>query len=223
MVNTKIQVGLIEDDTDLREGLSRFLDMQSDMQCCYAFASVEQFLEKAEREEMMQADILLLDINLPGLTGTNGLPLIKQRSPDTLVVMLTINNDPDHIFKALSNGAVGYMLKGTTLAKIKEAIIDVKNGGSIISPVIARKLVNYFNPSAKQGELTEKELQVVQCLVDGLSYKLAASQLNISIDTVRFHIRNIYKKLQVNSKSEVVRKSLKGEIGNLLLTLFVKY
>lgn len=220
MTKEKIQIGIIEDDSSLREGLAKFFDLQEDLACSFQCNSVETFLDGFEKSQISTPDVLMLDINLPGITGTEGLPKIKEKCRDTLIIMLTINNDPDHIFKALSNGAVGYVLKGTSLAKIKEAILDVHNGGSAVSPVIARKLVEYFQPKRelKAGNnLTEKEVQLVQCLVDGLSYKLTADRLNITLDTVRFHIRNIYKKLEVNSKSEVVSKSLKGEIRNLFL------
>jgi DNA-binding NarL/FixJ family response regulator len=217
-MTTKIQIGIIEDNPSLREGLARYFDIQEEFSCSINAGSVEDFLGQTEKEIAYVPDVLLLDINLPGVDGTTGLPVLKRQYPAMDIIMLTINNEADYIFKAMCNGAIGYILKGTPLGKIKDAILDVREGGSAISPLIARKLVEYFQPRKQNNagqELTEKEMQVVQCLVDGLSYKLCADRMNITLETVRFHIKNIYRKLQVNSKSEVVKKSLKGEINFL--------
>ncbi|MDB5284953.1 MAG: two component transcriptional regulator, LuxR family [Bacteroidota bacterium] len=210
----KIQVGIVEDNNSLREGLVLYLDMQEELSCCISASSVESFFSKMKNTDAVVPDILLLDINLPGIDGTEGLPQMKQQFPAMNVIMLTINNESDYIFKAMCNGAIGYVLKGVPLAKIKESILDVHQGGSAISPIIARKMVAYFQPKKQDAgnSLTEKEKQVVECLVDGLSYKLCADRLNVTLETIRFHIKNIYRKLHVNSKSEVVKKSLKGEI-----------
>jgi DNA-binding NarL/FixJ family response regulator len=213
--SSKLQIGIIEDNNSLREGLARYFDLQDEFTCSMKAVSVEDCLIQMKREGAFAPDVLLLDINLPGVDGTTGIPSIRKQMPSTDIIMLTINNDSDYVFKALCNGAVGYVLKGTPLAKIKEAIQDVKQGGSAVSPAIARKMIEYFRPGKEQkneSRLTDKELQVVQCLVDGLSYKMCADRLNVKLETIRFHIKNIYRKLQVNSKSEVVKKSLFGEI-----------
>jgi DNA-binding NarL/FixJ family response regulator len=146
--------------------------------------------------------------------------LIKDDHPETDIIMLTVYNDWQKIFDSLRAGASGYLVKNTPLVEIKKAIETVRNGGSVMSPEIARKVMEHFSsPIGAQAEkekpesvLTPKEKEIVIGLVDGLSYKLLADRMNISIDTIRFHIKNIYKKLHVNSKAEVISKSLRGEI-----------
>ena len=172
-------------------------------------------------------DVILSDIGLPGMSGIDGMRLIKEEHPETDIIMLTVYNDWQKIFNSLRAGASGYLLKNTPLTEIKKAIETVRNGGSVMSPEIARKVMEHFSvgvhtdssPLGVQAErekpesvLTPKEKEIVIGLTDGLSYKLLADRMNISIDTIRFHIKNIYKKLHVNSKAEVISKSLRGEI-----------
>ncbi|MFN3444981.1 MAG: DNA-binding response regulator, partial [Bacteroidia bacterium] len=144
----------------------------------------------------------------------DGIKLISTISPETDVIMLTVFMDSEKIFNALCAGATGYLLKGTPMPEILKAIIEIHNGGSYMSPSIARKVVEHFKMPTKRinADLTEREREVINCLLDGLSYKLIADRLNISIDTVRFRIKSIYKKLHVNSKAEILSKALKGEI-----------
>ena len=151
---------------------------------------------------------------MPGMSGIDGMKLIKREFPDIDIIMLTVYNDADKIFQSLCAGATGYLLKNTPLDEIREGIELLKKGGSPMSPQIARKVVEYFSTDKKAlpSLLSEKENEIVIALVDGLSYKLIADRLNISIETVRFHIKNIYRKLHVHSKAEVISKSLKGEI-----------
>ena len=211
-VKSVISVAIIEDIAETRNGIAEYLNSQPNFLCNILADSVEQFLKNTASNEII--DVMLLDIGLPGISGINGIKLIKERYPELNILMLTIYDDPDKVFAALCQGAVGYLVKDITLDKIGEAIEDVYGGGAAMSPQIARKVFEYFNqskPTPKQI-LTIKEKNVVAGLVDGLSYKMIAAANAISIETVRFHIKNIYKKLHVNCKAEVITKSLRGEL-----------
>lgn len=158
-----------------------------------------------------------MDIQLPGMSGIEGIGIIKDKYPEIDIIMLTVYHDSHKIFDSLCAGASGYLLKHTSLPEIKESILNLLNGGAPMSPQIARKVINHFQEqeprkSNVESSLTPREHDIVNGLVDGLSYKMIADRYDISIDTVRAHIRNIYKKLHVNSKAEVIAKSLKGEI-----------
>jgi DNA-binding NarL/FixJ family response regulator len=176
-----------------------------------AVQSAELFLKKAP--EALCPDIVLSDIGLPGIDGIEAIQLVKRLFPDTSIIMLSVYADNDRIFKALCAGAVGYLQKDTPLQDILDAVKAIHKGGSVMSPAIARKVVEYFAPRRTYNEpLTAKEQQVIAAMVDGLSYKMIAARLGITLETVRQHIKNIYRKLQVNSKGEVIVKSLRGEI-----------
>lgn len=207
-----LELAIIEDDRLIRESIRDYFADAAQVNCTMAAESVEDFFEQLPHHSSLNT--LLLDINLPGISGLDALRLIKDKLPNLEIIMLTIHDKPDYIFKALCSGAIGYLLKDTPLDKIEEAVLTIHNGGSAMSPSIARKVVEYFSPKEKSPEssLTPREQQVVEGLVDGLSYKLIADRYSMSNETVRFHIKNIYKKLHVNSKSEVVSKVLKGEV-----------
>jgi DNA-binding NarL/FixJ family response regulator len=207
-------IGIVEDNVKIRDLIQRYLDMQEDMDCPVAKDSVEEMLEYLEKHQA--PDVLLMDIQLPGMSGIKGMEIIKSKYPDIDIIMLTIYHDSHKIFDSLKAGASGYLLKHTSLPEIKESIDNLLKGGAPMSPQIARKVITHFNDQAPQKNpdsmLTDREQDIVNGLVDGLSYKLIADRFDISIDTVRAHIRNIYKKLHVNSKAEVIAKSLRGEI-----------
>ena len=206
-----IQLALIEDDVVVRNYLSAFFLRQEGLHCPVAAASVEDFFVQAAKVE--QLDIVLTDIGLPGKSGIEAIPEIRKRFPEAAVIILSVYIDSDRIFKALCAGAVGYLQKDTAMEEILECITIISKGGAVMSPIIARKVVDYFAPKRSYKELlTAKEQQVVAAMVDGLSYKMIAVRLGISLETVRQHIKNIYRKLQVNSKAEVIIKSLKGEL-----------
>ena len=209
-----INVGIVEDNGNIRDLIQRYLDMQEEMLCKAAMESVEDMLDYLEKQE--RPDILLMDIQLPGMSGIEGIGIIKEKYPDIEIIMLTVYHDSHKIFDSLKAGASGYLLKHTSLPEIKESIEKLAGGGAPMSPQIARKVIQFFNKPDKKKEpesdLTPREQDIVNGLVDGLSYKLIADRFDISIDTVRAHIRNIYKKLHVNSKAEVITKSLRGEI-----------
>lgn len=207
-------IGIVEDNKKIRDLIQRYLDMQQEMQCPVAVDSVEEMLEYLEKHQ--KPDVILMDIQLPGMSGIKGMEIIKTKYPEIEIIMLTIYHDSHKIFDSLKAGASGYLLKHTSLPEIKESIENLLKGGAPMSPQIARKVISHFNEEApKKNEdsmLTNREQDIVNGLVDGLSYKLIADRFDISIDTVRAHIRNIYKKLHVNSKAEVIAKSLRGEI-----------
>jgi len=207
-------VGIVEDNKKIRDLIQRYLDMQEELDCPVAVDSVEEMLEYLE--DHSHPDVILMDIQLPGMSGIKGIGIIKEKYPDIEIIMLTVYHDSHKIFNSLCAGASGYLLKHTSLPEIKESILKLLDGGAPMSPQIARKVIGHFqeNEPKKDSEsvLTPREHDIVNGLVDGLSYKMIADRYDISIDTVRAHIRNIYKKLHVNSKAEVITKSLKGEI-----------
>lgn len=208
-----IDVGIVEDNVKIRNLIQRYLDMQESMSCEVAMDSVEDMLEHLKEHE--PPDVILMDIQLPGMSGIKGIGIIKKKYPETEIIMLTVYHDSHKIFDSLCAGASGYLLKHTSLPEIKESIENLMEGGAPMSPQIARKVIEHFNkpePKKQKSDLTDREQDIVNGLVDGLSYKLIADRYDISIDTVRAHIRNIYKKLHVNSKAEVIAKSLRGEI-----------
>jgi DNA-binding NarL/FixJ family response regulator len=209
------KIGIVEDNKKIRDLIQRYLDMQENMECPVAVDSVEEMLEYLKEYDV--PDVMLMDIQLPGMSGIEGISLIKKDYPETEIIMLTIYHDSHKIFDSLCAGASGYLLKHTSLPEIKESIETLMEGGAPMSPQIARKVITHFSETnapkeKKESMLTDREQDIVNGLVDGLSYKLIADRFDISIDTVRAHIRNIYKKLHVNSKAEVIAKSLRGEI-----------
>ena len=207
------QVGIIEDNKKIRQLMQRYLDMQEDMSCPVTTESVEEMLDYLTTYP--HPNVLLMDIQLPGMSGIEGMKIIQQKYPDIEIIMLTVYHDSHKIFDSLKAGASGYLLKHTSLPEIKDAIELLMQGGAPMSPQIARKVITHFNDRGQkqqESNLTNREQDIVNGLVDGLSSKLIADRLDISIDTVRAHIRNIYKKLHVNSKAEVIAKSLRGEL-----------
>jgi DNA-binding NarL/FixJ family response regulator len=205
-----ISVAIIEDIKDIRESLREFINMQTDMQCVLGVESVEEFL--SSKSETPGVDVLLLDIDLPGISGINGMEFIKERYPDIDIIMVTIYEDHNKIFSALKAGAAGYLLKTTPFPKLKEAIIDIQSGGAPMEPIIARKVIEYFSktvkPKDETSNLTSKEKQIVNYLVDGFTYKKVAETLDNSVETIRHHVKNIYKKMHVNSRAELMKKKL---------------
>ena len=210
-----IHLAIVEDDIIIKESLESYLGENRSIDITFIAGSVEDFLKAIEVSREPKVDVLLLDIGLPGMTGLEGIRFIKEKLPKTNVIMLTTYEEDDKIFKALCAGAVSYISKRTPLTKIEEAIITIFRGGSYMSPSIARKVINYFAPKAQQEEskLTMRQQQIVQGVVDGLSYKMIADKYLISIDTVRDHIKKIYRILNIHSKGELIKKSLEGDIN----------
>ncbi len=210
-----IHLAIIEDDTIIRESLESFLGAHPAIQVTITADSVEAFFEKVDQAVRPPViDVLILDIGLPGMSGIEGLRHLRLKYPNMDITMLTTFEEDDKIFKALCSGACSYISKRTPMTTIQEAIFTIHRGGSFMSPSIARKVVQHFMPKARKEEdlLSPRQMQIIEGLVDGLSYKLIGDKLSISIDTVRDHIKHIYRALEVNSKAEVIGKSLKGEI-----------
>jgi DNA-binding NarL/FixJ family response regulator len=157
---------------------------------------------------------MLMDVGLPGMSGIEGVRALKERLPDLQILILTVYGDDDHVFEAICAGAHGYLVKDTPPDRLLEAIRELRTGGAPMSPEVARKVVTMFQkiapPRSEDNRLSVRELEVLKLLAEGHSYKTAAARLAVSLDTVRFHVRNIYEKLHVHSKSEAVVKALKS-------------
>jgi len=209
-MSNKIKVGIVEDEHEIRDMLIYFINQQPDMECVLHADSVESFF--IALADVPQLHVLIQDIGLPGMSGLDAIRKIREKLPRTEILMYSIFDDSDRIFKALCAGASGYILKNTRLEDIRRSILDVHNGQAAMSPSIAKKVIAYFRPKKTESQLTDKEQMVVQLLTDGLSYKMVADRMQVSMNTVRFHIRNIYDKLQVHSKAEVISRNLRGDI-----------
>lgn len=211
LIMNTFNIAIIEDSFDIRENLYEYFHASPELNCVICSDSVESFL--AYNSYSNAPDVILSDIGLPGKNGIEGIAMIKEKFPQADVVMFTVFNDRDQVFGSLCAGAVGYIVKGTPLEEIKSAIITIASGGSYMSSLIARKVIGFFAPSSvKSDKLTEREMEIVKLLAEGQSYKLMANELYLSVDTIRYHIKNIYKKLQVNSKAEVIHKLYKGNL-----------
>lgn len=198
----KYHLAIIEDNLDLMESFKEYFKSLKEISLVKYAYSVESFLKLDNNEHV---DIILLDLVLPGMSGIEGIPFIKEVYPDASILVNTVLDDSDSVFSALRFGATGYITKGISLENVKYSLLQSVNGMSVMSPDIASKVLHFFKNFNKLSEkLTKKELQIAQSLKDGLSYKLIAYECDISIDGVRFHIRNIYKKLQINSKGELI-------------------
>ena len=208
-----ISVAIIEDVRALRDGFSMLIDGTPGFRCAGAFRSMEEALDKIP---LNVPDIALADIGLPGMNGIDGVRILKDRYPAMTLLMLTVYDDNDRIFDALCAGACGYLLKKTPPAKLLESLSEAAQGGSPMSPEIARRVVTLFReirpPERANYNLTPHELKLLRLLVEGHNYKTAAAELNVSYNTVCFHIKNIYDKLQVHSKSEAVSKALRNRL-----------
>ena len=203
----QISLAIVEDQPAIRQALSTYLCAQPEFKCVLVAESVEELLAALDSGEGIAPQIILSDIGLPGITGIAGIPLVRQRLPQAEVVLITVYQDADRVFQALCAGAVGYLVKTTPLPEIKQALLDVRAGGSPMSSAVARHVVRYFRPApAAQSPLTAREEQIVQAIEQGLSYKLVADRLGISLNTVRAHIRTVYEKLQISSKGELMAR-----------------
>lgn len=211
--SNEISVAIIEDQAQTREGLAILIDGTPGYRTVGSFASMEAALEKIEKA---RPDIALCDIELPGMSGIEGVRSLKARWPALQILMLTVFADNDHVFAAICAGASGYLLKDTPPARLVEAIRELHDGGAPMSPEIARKVVAMFSkvvpPKREDHRLSARELEILKLLSEGHSYKTAAKALSLSLDTIRFHIRNIYEKLHVHSKSEAVVLALRKGI-----------
>lgn len=208
-----LRVVIIEDLREIREGLAALVNGTAGFKCIAAFGSMGTALARIEGE---QPDVVLTDLGLPGMSGEEGIVKIRQIFPEIPIIALTIYDNDQQIFKALCNGANGYLLKNTPPARLLEALREAVEGGSPMSPSIAARVVRLFRefrpPEHADYRLTPQEGELLKLLVEGHHKKTAARELGISFHTVSFHLKNIYKKLQVHSKTEAVSKSIREKI-----------
>ena len=201
-------VAVVEDQPRIRDGLRFLIDASAEYRCTGAFGSVEEALAG-----LGEADVVLMDLGLPGRSGIEGIRIFKERRPALALVALTVYDDDERIFQALCAGASGYLLKKTPPDRLLDALKDAVTGGAVMSPEIAARVIALFKehrpPEAVDYKLTPHELRILKLLGDGHSYKTVAAELGSSINTIGFHMRSIYIKLQVHSKSEAVAKALR--------------
>jgi len=205
-----LRVAIVEDDRKMREGLAALIEGTAGYRCVGQYGSVEEALRRTPERG---TDVFLLDVNLPGVSGSEGVRALRERCPTAEVLMLTVYADDDKVFESICNGAVGYLLKKTPPARLLDAIREAAGGGAPMSPEVARRVVTLFRktvPAEPQGEqLSAQEVRLLQLLADGYSYQAAGDKLDISVNTVRSYIRTVYDKLHVHSKSEAVSKALR--------------
>lgn len=208
-----IKVLIYEDNPQLREGLTMLINGSEGFEVLASFKNCNNAVEEVEA---FRPDVILMDIDMPGINGIEGLKLIRQGNSEVKVLMLTVFDDNRNVFEALKNGANGYLLKKTPPSRLLEYIQEAHTGGAPMTSSIASQVLKMFSeiqaPANEDYNLSEREKQVLQLLVNGYSYKMIAAEMFISIDTVRSHIKKIYEKLHVNSKSEAVAKAFKNKI-----------
>lgn len=204
-----ISVSIVDDEKELRESITTFVNGSAGFKCVSSYGTAESALLGLPSD---RPEVVLMDINLGGMNGIECVEKLKAGTPEIQVLMLTVYEDTDQIFRALAAGASGYLLKRSSPTKLLQAIREVHTGGSPMSSSIARKVVASFQKSQqagkKQTHLSPREEMVLDCLAKGLTYKQIADQLDISIDTIRTYIRRIYEKLHVQSRTEAVAKYL---------------
>jgi len=203
-----ITVSIIEDEADIRESLAVLIDGTPGFSCINTYGSCEEAIDGIIGDP---PDVVLMDIGLPGMSGIEGIRLVKEKVEDIDILVLTIHGESNHVFEALCAGACGYLLKDTPPAKLLEAIKEAQEGGAPMSTKIARLVISSFR-TEPHAALTQRETEVLNELCKGKSYKMIADVLFISEETVRRHLKSIYKKLQVGSKSEAVAKALKEKL-----------
>ena len=209
-----IRVAIIEDNRQIREGLRFLIGGSTGFQVTGSHASMEEALPNIGSES---PDVVLTDLGLPGMSGADGIRVLKERHPRFQFLVLSVYDDDHRIFEAMCAGACGYLLKKTPPARLLESIREIADGGAPMSPEVARRVVELFRtvqpPMQADYGLTPHELRVLRLIVDGHNYKTAAAELGVSVNTVSFHMRKVYDKLQVHSKSEAVAKALRDRLA----------
>lgn len=208
-----IKVAILEDDAYVLQEISEIVKASKKLEYVMAASSGEKFLKYFNDKTDM--DILLTDVGLPGMSGIEVITKIKDICPDVEIIVLSSYHDNDTIFKALRAGATGYLLKDASFDEIERKLIETKEGSPALSPAIANRMISFFNATKTQNvdyNLASKEIQVLQLLIEGLSYKLIAVELDISIDGVRYHVKKIYKKVHINSRPELMRLYMDGKL-----------
>jgi len=213
LLHDTVRVATVEDQREIREGLRFFIDNAPGFRCVGSFGSVEEALPALTPANV---DVVLMDLALPGMSGIEGIRVIKDQHPTLKLVALTIYEDDDRIFEALCAGASGYLLKKTPPPRLFECLQEVVSGGAPMSPEVAAKVVALFRefrpPSFAEYRLTPHEARLLGLLTEGHGYKTAAVALGSSVNTVAFHVKSIYAKLHVHSKSEAVAKALRHRL-----------
>lgn len=207
-----MKIAIFEDNLRYREGLELLIVTTPGMELCGSFEDTHRLIQKVEA---LQPDIVLMDINIPGVNGIDAVRIIKDNFPHIHVCMQTVFEDEEKVFASLCNGASGYILKNSPPDKVIQAIREVAEGGLFFSASVARKVLGSFQNQSVTGsfvQLSEREREVLKLLVDGMSYKLIANKVAISYETVHSHIKKIYDKLHVNSKSEAVVKAIRNKL-----------
>ncbi len=208
-----LKIGIIEDRREIREGLVSLIDGADGFRCVGSFRSMEEALPRVPDDA---PDVMLVDVGLPGMSGIDGLPLLRDRCPGARFLMLTVYDDDDRIFAALCAGADGYLLKKTPPDRLLGYLEDASRGGTPMSPEVARRVVELFRrfppPREAAYDLTPHELRLLRMLAEGHNYRTAADELGVTVNTVAFHIKNIYSKMQVHSKSEAVARALRDGV-----------
>jgi len=208
-----VRVIVIEDLHEVREGLTMLINGTNGFQCPASYRTMEEALKGISGT---RPDVILTDIGLPGMDGVEGTRILRERFPDVPILALTVYDDDDNVFNAICAGASGYLLKNTAPARLLESLQEVVDGGAPMSPDVARRVVTLFRqfrpPARASYHLTPQEIELLKLLVEGHHYKTAADVLGISTNTISFHLKNIYEKLQVHSKSEAVAKALRERL-----------
>jgi DNA-binding NarL/FixJ family response regulator len=208
-----IKTAVVEDLKDIRDGLTTLINFTDGFRCTGSYRSMEEALARLNDEV---PDVLLSDIGLPGMSGIEGIRIIKERYPEMQILMLTVYDDDDRIFDALCAGASGYLLKRTPPAKLLDNIREAMSGGAPVSPEVATRVIKFFrefhSAEREDYELTPHETRLLKLLTEGYNYQTAAEKLGVSYNTIKFHVRNIFDKLQVHSKSEAVVKAMRDRL-----------
>ncbi len=200
-----LKIGIVEDEQQIRDGISMLINGSEGFVCEHTFESAE---EASEKIPLLGLDVVLMDIHLPGKSGIECITELKPLCPDTQFLIFTSYEDSESVFNALKAGATGYLTKTTQPSKILDALVDIHKGGSPMSSNIARKIVSSFSSghNTELQKLSHREKEILDLLTKGLRYKEIADKLFLSTETVRTHIRNIYEKLQVNSRTDAINK-----------------
>jgi len=211
---SNIKVVIFEDNTNLRRGLTTLINGSSGFECTGAFGNCDNLIKNITDS---RPDVVLMDIQMPGMDGIEAVKMLVPLFPGIKILMETIFEDDEKVFHSICSGAKGYILKNTPPVQILEAIREIYEGGAPMTPSIASKVLSMFKSGTsftrdESYNLTDREMEILKFLVEGMSYKAVAEKCFVSLDTVSSHVKNIYKKLQVHSKSEAVGKAIKGKI-----------
>jgi DNA-binding NarL/FixJ family response regulator len=210
---TQVKVAIVEDHREFRDYLAALIGGAEGFRCTGSYRSMEEALDKIGFE---LPDAVLVDIGLPGMSGVDGVRLLKERYPQLVLLIQTVYDDDERVFNALCAGASGYLLKKTQPSRLLESLREAVAGGSPMSPEVARRVIRLFReirpPERADYDLTPHEIRILKLLVEGHNYKTAAAELKVTPSTINFHLQKIYEKLQVHSKTEAVAKALRNRL-----------